>query len=255
MPESADEGAEGRTSWRRLWPLAVVLLALAGAYAAGLDRYLSLEAFLDSRQALRAAVDAHPVASIGLYIVLYAILVAIAFPAASIITVAAGFVFGWLVGGALTVIGAPIGAALIFLAARHAFGDFLRRRAGGAVSRFAEGFRSDAFSYLLVMRLTPILPFFAVNIAPAFVDISLRTYVLATFLGIIPGSLVYAFLGSGIDQAVANVAHDGPVTIGDLVTTEMTVALFGLCALSVLGLLLKKTFLKGRNPALSDKGL
>ena len=220
MPESADEGAEGRTSWRRLWPLAVVLLALAGAYAAGLDRYLSLEAFLDSRQALRAAVDAHPVASIGLYIVLYAILVAIAFPAA-----------------------------------RHAFGDFLRRRAGGAVSRFAEGFRSDAFSYLLVMRLTPILPFFAVNIAPAFVDISLRTYVLATFLGIIPGSLVYAFLGSGIDQAVANVAHDGPVTIGDLVTTEMTVALFGLCALSVLGLLLKKTFLKGRNPALSDKGL
>ncbi|MEE2951096.1 MAG: TVP38/TMEM64 family protein [Pseudomonadota bacterium] len=255
MPEFEDEGPKGRPSWQRFWPLAVVLLALASAYAAGLDQYLSLEVFLNSREALRAEVEAHLALSIAVYILLYAVLVAIAFPAASIITVAAGFVFGWLIGGALTVIGATIGAAVIFLAARHAFGDFLRRRAGGAVSRFAEGFRNDAFSYLLVMRLTPILPFFAVNIAPAFVDISLRTYVLATFLGIIPGSFVYAFLGSGIDQAVANVAHDGPVTIGDLVTTEMTVALFGLCALSVLGLLLKKTFLKGRSPALSDKGL
>ncbi|EAU40903.1 hypothetical protein FP2506_18484 [Fulvimarina pelagi HTCC2506] len=233
---------------QRLWPIAIICVVLGLAFAFDLHRYLSLQAFLESREALKAFVaDNMLLAGLG-YILIYAVLVAIAFPAASIITIAAGFVFGWLVGGILTVVGATIGAAAIFLAAKHAFGDVLRRKAGGAIKRFAEGFQNDAFSYLFVLRLTPVLPFFAVNIAPAFVNISLRTYVLATFFGIMPGSFVYTFLGSGIDQAVANVSHDGAVTVGDLVTTEMTIALFGLCGLAILGLILKKTFLKGRGP-------
>ncbi|MDY8109245.1 VTT domain-containing protein [Fulvimarina sp. 2208YS6-2-32] len=244
--EPTGDGKE-RASWlRRLWPVALILAVFTLAYALDLQRYVSLQAFLDSREALRSFVAGNFAAAVLLYVLAYALLVAIAFPAASIITIASGFVFGWLVGGILTVIAATIGAAAIFLAARHAFGDVLRRKAGGAIKRFAEGFQNDAFAYLFVLRLTPVLPFFAVNIAPAFVRIRLRTYVLATFFGIMPGSFVYTFLGSGIDQAVANVSHAGPVTVGDLVTTEMTIALFGLCALAILGLVLKKTFLKGR---------
>ncbi|WP_349941476.1 TVP38/TMEM64 family protein [Fulvimarina sp. MAC8] len=253
MSVSEEQGVGTEKSWfQRLWPIALILAVLALAYSFGLHRYLSLQVFLESREVLKSFVtDNLLIAGLG-FIVLYALLVAIAFPAASIITIAAGFVFGWLIGGILTVVGATIGAAGIFLAARHAFGDVLRRKAGGAIKRFAEGFQNDAFSYLFVLRLTPVLPFFAVNIAPAFVNISLRTYVLATFFGIMPGSFVYTFLGSGIDQAVANVSHDGPVVVGDLVTTEMTIALFGLCALAVLGLILKKTFLKGRGPVESQ---
>ncbi|MEN3793655.1 TVP38/TMEM64 family protein [Fulvimarina sp. MAC3] len=245
--EEQRDGA--KKSWfQRLWPIALIVVVLGLAYALGLQRYVSLQFFLESREALKSFVaDNLILAGFG-YIIIYAMLVAVAFPAASIITIAAGFLFGWLVGGVLTVIGATIGAAGIFLAARHAFGDILRKKAGGAIKRFAEGFQNDAFSYLFVLRLTPVLPFFAVNIAPAFVDISLRTYVLATFFGIVPGSFVYTFLGSGIDQAVANVTHEGPITVGDLVTPEMTIALFGLCGLAVLGLILKKTFLKGRGP-------
>lgn len=249
QPETTDpaDGDRPRAAIWRYAPLAIIVAALLVAYAAGLHRQISLHAFLDSRESLRSLVTDHLfVASAG-FVAGYAILVAVAFPAAAIFTVAGGFLFGWLLGGTLTVIGATIGATALFLAARHAFGDVLRRRAGGSLARFAEGFRDDAFAYLLVLRLTPVLPFVAVNLAPAFFDVKLRTYVASTFLGIIPGSMVYAFLGSGINQALAK-AGKGEITLAKLVTMDMTYALIGLCALAVLGLVLKKTYLRNRRP-------
>ena len=236
----------------RYLPVAVIVAGLALAYALELHLYLSLDVFLDSRERLRDFVANHIVlASLG-FVTLYALLVAFAFPAASVVTIAGGFLFGWLLGGTLTVIGATIGATALFLAARHAFGDVLRRRAGGAIRRFAEGFRDDAFAYLLVLRLTPILPFLAVNVAPAFFEVSLRTYVVTTFLGIIPGAMVYAFLGSGLNQTLANVGS-GDVDIADLVTMEMTIGLAGLAALAILGLVLKKTFFRRRTAPVENK--
>ncbi|MEX6508506.1 TVP38/TMEM64 family protein [Jiella sp. M17.18] len=231
--------------WRRLLPLALLAAFLALGYAFGLQRLVSLDSFLDSRAMLRETVENHTALAAAGFVALYATLVAVSFPAASLVTVAGGFLFGWLLGGVLTVVGATIGATALFLAARYAVGDFLRRRTGGALKRFAEGFRDDAFAYLLVLRLTPALPFFAVNIAPAFFDISLTTYVAATFLGIIPGSLVYAFLGSGLDESLMRAADHG-VGLSSLVTPEVTIALFGLAALGLAGLVLKKTVLRRR---------
>lgn len=229
----------------RYLPIVGLIAALALAYALGLHRYISLEFFLDSREDLKEWVADHAVLAAAGFVLLYAVLVAVSFPAASLVTVASGFLFGWFAGGALTVIGATLGATVLFLAARTAFGDVLRRRSKGAIARFAEGFRDDAFTYLLLLRLTPVLPFFVVNVAPAFFEVSLGTYVVTTFLGIIPGSMVYAFLGSGLDQALVNVG-EGEVAIADLVTPQMTIALVGLAGLAILGVVLKKTVLRKR---------
>jgi len=246
-----DGGAGWVSTIKRYLPLAIIATGLLLAYSLGLHRYLSLEVFLDSREVLSRFVSQNTLlASVG-YVVGYAVLVAFAFPAAAIFTVASGFLFGWFLGGLLTIIGATIGATVIFVAARYAFGDLLRKRAGGAIARFADGFRDDAFAYLLVLRLTPVMPFVAVNVAPAFFDVALRTYVMATLIGIIPGSMVYAFLGSGINQALLNVG-EGDVEIADLVTIEMTIALLGLAALAILGLVLKKTYFRGRRPAAAE---
>ena len=243
--QQEEAGAGSRKSLSRYFPLVVLVGALALAYAFGLHRYVSLGTFLDSREALKGWVSDNIIlASLG-FILLYAVLVAVSFPAASIVTVASGFLFGWWLGGTLTVIGATTGATVLFLAARTAFGDVLRKKSSGAIARFAGGFRDDAFTYLLLLRLTPVLPFFVVNIAPAFFEVSLATYVVTTFLGIIPGSMVYAFLGSGLDQALANVGA-GEVSVSDLVTREMTIALVGLAALAILGVVLKKTVLRKR---------
>ncbi|MEF2549073.1 TVP38/TMEM64 family protein [Aurantimonas sp. E1-2-R+4] len=246
-----DGGAGWTSTLKRYLPLAIIAAGLLLAYSLDLHGYLSLESFLASRDLLGRFVSENTaVASVG-YVVGYAVLVAFAFPAAAIFTVASGFLFGWFLGGILTIIGATIGATLIFVAARYAFGDLLRKRAGGAIARFADGFRDDAFAYLLVLRLTPVMPFVAVNVAPAFFDVPLRTYVMATLIGIIPGSMVYAFLGSGINQALVNVG-EGDVELADLLTTEMTIALLGLAAFAILGLVLKKTYFRGRRPVAAE---
>jgi uncharacterized membrane protein YdjX (TVP38/TMEM64 family) len=187
-------------SWRRYLPLAIIVIGLVAAYAAGVQDYISLAVLAEQRDALKQFVADHRIASALGYFVLYALAVAFAFPAASILTIFAGFVFGWFIAGTLTVFAATTGAAAIFLAARSAFGDVLRKRAGPFAARLADGFSRDAFSYLLVLRLAPVFPFFVINIAPAFFDIKLRTYVAATFLGIIPGHLRLHLAGPGARQ-------------------------------------------------------
>ena len=115
--------------------------------------------------------------------------------------IAGGYLLGTWLGALSAVIGATLGATGIFLAARAGFGG-LAQRAGPFVGKLEAGFRADAFNYLLVLRLVPIFPFWLVNLVPALVGVRLRSYMLATFLGIIPGTFVYASLGSGLGEIV-----------------------------------------------------
>jgi uncharacterized membrane protein YdjX (TVP38/TMEM64 family) len=122
-------------------------------------------------------------------------------PGAAILTIAGGFLFGTWVGGLCAVIGATLGATAIFLAARAGLAG-LAHRAGRFVEKLEAGFRADAFNYLLVLRLVPIFPFWLINLVPALVGVRLPTYMLATFLGIVPGTFVYASLGNGLGSLV-----------------------------------------------------
>ncbi|MDR3499055.1 MAG: TVP38/TMEM64 family protein [Parvibaculum sp.] len=182
----------------RLWPLAVLALGLGLFFALGLNRYATLDTLRDNRQALSAWVAANEVEAALVYMGVYALMVAFSVPGALVATLTGGFLFGTVIGGLCTVIAATIGATILFVAAKSALGDVLRARAGSSIARMEEGFRENAFSYLLVLRLVPIFPFFLVNLAPAFLGVSLLTFVGATFLGIIPGTFVFASLGNGL---------------------------------------------------------
>lgn len=195
--------------WRFL-PIGLIAAALALALVLRVDRYLSLEALYAQAQTLDAFVRANLVAALALFALLYAAAVTISLPGASILTLSGGFLFGTWLGGGAAWLGATVGATLIFLAARTAFGDALRQRAGGWLEKLRDGFRDNAFSYLLVLRLTPVAPFFIVNVAPAFFDVKLRDYVLATAVGIIPGTFVYAAVGAGLKAALATGATSDP---------------------------------------------
>ena len=238
-PCEAETGTGKPATWRRFLPLAIIVAGLVAGYAAGLQDYLSLTVLAEQRDALKAFVADHRVASILGYFVLYTLAVAFAFPAASILTIFAGFVFGWFVAGILTVFAATTGAAAIFLAARSAFGDVLRKRAGPFAAKLADGFAEDAFGYLLVLRLAPVFPFFVINIAPAFFDIKLRTYVAATFLGIIPGTFAYSWLGQGLDSVIV-AAAGREISISDLVTPEITIAFAGLAIVAAIPTIVRK---------------
>ncbi len=182
----------------RLWPLLALLIGLVVFISLGLNRYISLESLRDNRELLTGWVAETGLLACLIYAAFYAVIVAFSIPGAAVMTIAGGFLFGPWLGAALTVIGATVGAVAVFLAARYALADFLRARAGGAIRRMEDGFRANALSYILFLRLVPIFPFWLVNLVPAFVGVGLGTYLLGTFIGIIPGSVVYSLVGDSV---------------------------------------------------------
>jgi len=229
----------GRT--RRFAPLAVILGGLGLGYLFGLHEFLTFEALVDHRDMLKAYVMENLVLSSLVYLLVYTAATAFAFPAASLLTILGGFVFGWFLAGTLTAFAATIGASIIFLAARTALGDFLQKMAGPGVSKLAHSFEENAFGFLLVLRLAPIFPFFVINIAPALFNVSLRTYVAATFIGILPGTYAYAYLGQGLDSVVLSAKEAGrDVSISDLVTTELTIAFIALAMVAAIPFIIRK---------------
>jgi uncharacterized membrane protein YdjX (TVP38/TMEM64 family) len=197
----SDSGATPRTPafrWRRLLPLAALLAGLALYFGTGLDKVLTFGALREHRAELAAWVDSHQLLAALVYMFAYAVLVAFSLPLASLATLVGGLLFGTILGAVLTVLGATVGAIAVFLAARSAFGDLLRARADSFLGRMEAGFRRDAFSYLLFLRLVPVFPFWLVNIAPAIFKVPLRTYAITTLLGIIPGTAVYCSVGAGL---------------------------------------------------------
>ena len=119
------------------------------------------------------------------------------------LTLAGGLLFGWLLGGIASMIGATLGAVIVFLIARSALSEVLAARAGPWLDRFREGFKQDAFNYLLFLQLVPIFPFWLVNLAPGLLGVSFATYLITTILGIIPGTFAYSLAGSGLDSIIA----------------------------------------------------
>ena len=245
--ERTDGTPSGRL--KRFAPILVVVAGLAVVYWLGLVEYLSLEALVEHRDALLARVSENFWLAAMIYLVTYIVAVALSIPAASFLTIFGGFLFGWLIAGTLTAVGATIGATIIYLAARSAIGDFLKRRAGPGVNKLADGFRENAFGFLFVLRLAPVFPFFIINIAPALFNVPVRTYVAATFLGILPGTYAYAYLGQGVDSVILSARKAGvDITVADLVTAEITIAFAALAVVAAIPFVIRK-LRGGRGPA------
>jgi uncharacterized membrane protein YdjX (TVP38/TMEM64 family) len=240
------DGAGGATVLaKRLAPVAVILAGLAFGYFKGWHQYLSLSMLVESREMLSAFVESNLLLAALTYMLIYIVAVAFSFPGASLLTIGGGFMFGWLTGGVLTAIAAPIGASIIYLVAKSAVGDFLvdmmKKNAGKRIKQLAEGFEEDAFNYLLTIRLAPVFPFWVINIAPAIFNVPLRTYFIATAIGILPGTFAYAFLGEGIDSVIeAQQAAGAELKVSDLVTPEITAAFVILALVALIPTVVKK---------------
>ena len=200
---TAQPGDAAWPAWQRYLPLALLVLAMAAAYAAGLHRYLNLEAVLQQRESLKRMVDANRALALLGYAGIYAGCVALSFPGAALLTLLGGFLFGGLVGGLVTVVAATLGAIAVFAVARSAFGEALQRKAGPALGRILDGFKTDAASYLLFLRLVPAFPFWLVNLAAALGGVRLPVFAWTTLIGIVPGTFAFSVAGAGLDSVVA----------------------------------------------------
>ena len=189
-----------RAGIKRWLPLMVLVAACIAAWLSGAHRYVSFHALEAHREWLLTQVAALGVWAPVAFILLYACVAALSIPGATIMTLTGGFLFGTVLGTLYNVLGATIGATLVFLVARSAFGEMLQQRAGPFLKKVEEGFRQDAVSYLLVLRLVPLFPFWLVNLVPALFGMSLGTYVACTFVGILPGAVVYTSVGGGLGE-------------------------------------------------------
>jgi uncharacterized membrane protein YdjX (TVP38/TMEM64 family) len=227
----------GRAVWTRWLPLAVVIAAIAAALALRVDRHLTFDSLAANREWLLALVERLGFAAALLFVGVYALAVGLSVPGGTVLTILAGFLFGPLWGTLYAVVGATIGAAAIFLVARTALGDALRRRAGPIVRKLECGFRRDAFFYLLSLRLVPLVPFWLVNLVPAFFGVKLSSFVVATFLGIIPATAVYAGVGDGLGAILD--AGETP-DLGLVLEPRIFLPLLALAALALLPAILRR---------------
>jgi uncharacterized membrane protein YdjX (TVP38/TMEM64 family) len=249
-PAAGETPPRSRAGRLRRWlPPVVLAVLMALGFAFGLHDRLTLSNLIMQRQDLGDLVEANLGLAVVAYLGVYTAAVALSFPGASLLTIAGGFLFGWVLGGIATVFGATLGACAVFLVARSSVGDVLTGRAGPFLSRLAEGFRADAFHYLLFLRLTPVFPFWLVNIAPAIFRMPLPSYMLATFIGIVPGTFAFTFIGSGLDSVIAAQEAADPgcaaagtcrIDVSALVTPQLLVAFFALGAASLIPVVLRK---------------
>jgi len=222
----------------RFGPLAlIVLVAVLGAVA--LRDYLSFDALRENREALIAFRDDHFILTVLGFFAAYILIVTFSLPGALIATLTGGFLFGTAVGAAFNVMAATTGATLIFGAARMGLGDRLRARmeaSEGMMARIKKGLDENQWSMLFFIRLVPAVPFFVANLIPAFLGVPLRRFVISTFLGIIPGSLVYTSVGAGLGEVFAR--GETP-NLGIIFELHILLPILGLCALSLLPVLIK----------------
>lgn len=227
-----------KPAWTRRLPL-FLLLAVAVVGAFTLKDYITFEALRDNRDALIGFRDGHLFLTAAIFVVVYVIIVAFSLPGALIATLTGGFLFGTVGGATLSVTGATTGAAIIFLAARHGLGEQLKARmdaSAGTVGKIVRGIDENQWSMLFVMRLVPVVPFFVANLVPAFLAVPLHRFVISTFLGIIPGSLVYSSVGAGLG---AIFARGETPDLGVIFEPHILLPLLALSLLSLMPALLK----------------
>lgn len=231
--------ADPRAGIARYAPIALIAaVAVLGAFL--LRDYLSFETLRENHEALSRFRDDNYLLAALVFVLIYVVIVAFSLPGAAIATLTGGFLFGIFPGVFLNVIGATLGAVVLFLAAQWGLGARLEARmnaSDGMIAKIKKGIDENQWSMLFFIRLVPAVPFFVANLIPAFLGVPLYRFVVSTFLGIIPGGLVYTSVGAGLGEVFAR--GETP-NLGIIFAPHILLPILGLCALSLLPIALKK---------------
>ncbi|WP_427454198.1 TVP38/TMEM64 family protein [Litorimonas sp. WD9-15] len=233
--------------WIKLWPIYIILAGLGLAISQGWHTYLSPTSLAENAVYLNTLVQENFILVLLAFIVIYILATTFMVPA-SALTIGGGFLFGLGVGAPATVIGATIGACILFTAAKTSVGEALKSIAGPFVGKMEAGFNESPLSYLFTLRLIPIFPFAVVNIAPAILGAKFRDYLISTLFGIIPGTVAYTWIGAGLRAILLDAAEAGEaVDVNSLVASSaknLIPAFFALAVVALIPAIYKKFFKK-----------
>lgn len=221
---------------RKYLPLFLIASLSITACFFDLQHYFNFETLKTHQNSLEDFITQNLSVSILIYCVLYIIIVGLSIPGATFMTLLGGFLLGQWIGTLAAVVSATIGASILFISAKMASTDLLSQKSGSRIKKMQSGFQENAFSYLLTLRLIPLFPFVAVNLAAAFFQIPMRTFFIGTFFGIIPGSFVYVSMGVALHE----VMQKPNVTPNVMLDPKFLLAFIGLGILSLLPILYKR---------------
>jgi pyruvate/2-oxoglutarate dehydrogenase complex dihydrolipoamide dehydrogenase (E3) component/uncharacterized membrane protein YdjX (TVP38/TMEM64 family) len=198
----------------------VVLALLGGAvafFSFGLQHEFTLDALKARRAALEGYRQARPLLLAGGFFLAYVAVTALSLPAATLLTLAAGAVFGLVEGTVLVSFASSIGATLAFLASRFVLRDTVQERFGKRLSTINEGIQREGAFYLFTLRLVPVIPFFVVNLVMGLTRLPARTFYWVSQLGMLAATVVYVNAGTQLAQLKSASGIFSPVLIGSFV--------------------------------------
>jgi uncharacterized membrane protein YdjX (TVP38/TMEM64 family) len=202
-----------------------------------LHSYLNFEMLQAHRAELKGWVAANRMMAVLTYMAVYAAAIVAFPPSGAMLTMTGGFLFGTFAAGTFVTFAATLGATCLFVIAKTTVGQIFHERAGALAEKMEAGFQENALSYMLVLRLIPAFPFWLVNLAPAFLGVSVRVFVVGTFVGIIPGTFVYASVGNGLG-AVFDAG--GAPNLAIIFEPEILLPVIGLALLALLPVIYKR---------------
>lgn len=167
---------------------------------------ISFDSLQQHRDALFAFRDQYYLWAVLIYSVCYIVMVTFLIPGTLVATLTGGFLFGFWVGGLTTILSATIGATLVFFAVRFGFGEAIVAKMDNSapmVKKIKDGIKENEWSVMFLLRLVPVLPFPVANALPALLGVRPDRYVIATFFGIAPGSMIYTWIGVGLGEVLA----------------------------------------------------
>lgn len=216
--------------------LFILIISISAAFYFRLYDYLDYRTLQTHHAALKIFTQGHYISTVLIFMLIYAVSVTLSIPGAVFLSLAGGYLFGPL-GVVYVVCSATLGSAVIFFIIRSTLGEWLAGKSRGWALRMEAGFRENAFYYLLTLRLIPIFPFWAINIAAALLAVRFSTFIIATFFGIIPGAFVYVMVGNSFTHLLET---DHPPDIYIIFTPPVLLPLMGLSLLSLVPVIYKK---------------
>ncbi len=240
--------------FKTFMPLGIFIGILAMVWITGLHQYISFQTIAEHQMTLENYVTDNIVIAILTFMLVYIAAVALSLPGGTILSLLGGLLFGGLFGGIINVVAATIGAVILFLIAKTSIGDTLRKKTGKWMEKIAAEFNDGAASYLLFLRLVPIFPFLVVNLAPALLGARFWTFCWTTFIGIIPGTLAFSFVGAGIGSVLSNeqirfqqcIGKNGvdacefSINIGSIFSQELLIGLSVMGIVALIPIIIKK---------------
>ena len=233
-----DVSPDRKTGLLRHAPLAAIFLAaVVGAFTLG--DFLSFETLRDNREALMHFRDENYLGLVIVFVAIYFVIVAFSLPGAAVASVTGGFLFGLALGTVFNVTAATLGALAIFWAARWGLGKTLAAKmdaSEGTLKKLKDGLREHEISVLFLLRLVPAVPFFVANLLPALVGVKFFNFFFTTVLGIIPGAIVFTWIGVGLGEVFDR--GESP-DLSLLWEPQIIGPILGLCVLAVLPIIYK----------------